>query len=113
MKKFPISYLDLSLCLEDNSRDINEYYLDAETGEVITIDLYLYHKWEKGEKINKEDLPQWQQEKFDTMMAVFNDVSRQRYHPVPQIWPDDDADIMRRFMRTVRNEMIADELFGG
>jgi len=111
MKKLPISYLDLELCLEDHTRDINQYYLDTETGEVITVDQSLYSQWEDGEDIDKDDLPPWQQDQFDSMMAVFNDVSEQRFKIVPEFDAIDEADAMRLFVRKVRNEKIADELF--
>jgi len=111
MKKLPITYLDLELCLEDYTRDINQYYLDTETGDVITVDRSLYSQWEDGEEIVKEDLPQWQQKDFDTMMAVFNDVNERRYKMVPEFDAIDEADTMRLFVRKVRDKAIADELF--
>lgn len=111
MKKLPISYLDLEHCLEDHTRDINQYYLDTENGDVITVDQSLLSQWEDGEEINKEDLPPWQQEDFDSMMAVFNDVNEQRYKMVPEFDAIDESETMRLFVRKVRNERIADELF--
>ena len=111
MKKLPISYLDLELCLEDHTRDINQYYLDTETGEVITIDQSLYSQWEDGEEIEKEDLPPWQQDQFDSMMAVFNDVNEQRLKMVPEFDAIDEADTMRLFVRKVENRAITNELF--
>ena len=111
MKKLPISYLDLELCLEDHTRDINEYYLDTETGAVVIVDQSLYNQWEDGEEIEKEDLPPWQQKDFDSMVAVFKDVNEQRYKMVPEIMAMDEADIMRMFVRKVKNDVIADELF--
>ena len=110
MKKLPISYLELELCLEDHSREINQYYLDTETGDIITVDQSLHRQWEDGEDIAKEDLPPWQQDQFDSMMSVFNDVNEQRYKMAPEFDAIDEADAMRLFVRKVRNEKIADEL---
>lgn len=110
MKKLKISTL-ITEYYNDFSRDINEYYLDLQTGEIIVIDSFLYRQWEDGEEIVKEDLPQWQQDEYDTMMAVFNDVDEKRYIPIPSVDAGESADIMHRFARTVQNEKIADELF--
>jgi len=71
----------------------------------------LQSQWENEGEIAKEDLPQWQQEEFDTIMAVFNDVGEKRYHIIPSADAGESSDIMRRFARTVRNEKIADDLF--
>lgn len=111
MKKLPISYLDLELCLEDHTRDINQYYLDTETGDVITVDQSLQSQWEDGEEIAKEYLPPWQQGNFDSMMAVFNDVNERHYKMVPEFDAIDEADTMRLFVRKVQDEAIANELF--
>ncbi len=94
---------------DDFSRDINQYYLDTQTGETIVIDGYLKSQWEDGEEIIKEELPEWQQKEYDTMMAVFNDF-KGRFEEIPSVDPGESTDIMRRFVRTVKNQKIADEL---
>jgi hypothetical protein len=42
---------------------------------------------------------------------VFNDVNEQRYKMVPEIWAGDEADTMRLFVRKMKDDAIADELF--
>ena len=96
---------------DDFTRDINEYYLDTQTGDIIIIDSMLRSQWEDEGELVKEDLPQWQQENYDEMIAIFNDVDEERYHGIPAVDVGESADIMRDFARTVPNEKIADELF--
>ncbi len=71
----------------------------------------LQSKFEENGELVKEDLPQWQQEDYEKMIAVFNDVGEKRYKIIPAIDAGESADIMRDFVRTVPNEKIADELF--
>jgi len=96
---------------DDFTREINKYYLDTQTGEIIIIDSMLQSQWEDEGEIKKEDLAQWQQESYDEMMAVFNDVDEERYHGIPSVDVGESANIMRKFIHTVQNEKIADELF--
>ena len=96
---------------DDFDRDTNQYYLDTKTGETIVFESFLQNRWEDGGEIVKEDLPQWQQDEYDTIMAVLNDVDRNRYHEIPSVDVGESSDIMREFARTVQNEKIADELF--
>jgi len=96
---------------DDFTRDINEYYLDTQTGDIIIIDSMLRSQWEDEGELVKEDLPQWQQQNYDEMIAIFNDVDEERYCGIPAVDVGESADIMRDFVRTVQNEKIADELF--
>jgi len=71
----------------------------------------LHSQWEDEGEIVKEDLPLWQQENYDTMMAVFNDIDEERYYGVPSVDVGESADIMRQFAKTGQNAKLADELF--
>lgn len=97
---------------DNYTRDINEYYLDTQTGDIINIDLMLRSQWEDEGELVKEDLPQWQQENYEQMIAVFNDFDEERYCVIPSVDVGEGIDIMRDFTHTVKNQKIADELFG-
>jgi len=109
MKTLKITNL-LAKYYDDFTREFNTYYLDKETGEIIIIDSMLYNQWESGEEIKKADLPQWQQEDFETIIAALNDYGK-RYEAIPSVDPGETNDIMRQFVGTVKNQKIADELY--
>ena len=70
MKTLKITNL-IAQYYDDFTREINKYYLDNQTGDIIFIDSMLRSQGDEEGEIEKEDLPQWQQNNYDSMMAVF------------------------------------------
>ena len=110
MNKIPISYVELSMCLEDKSREELEYYLDRETGNIIKVDCFLMQKWEAGEETTHEDFPDFQKEEYDAMISVLKDSEGKRYHGIPRIWPKNENRIIDDFINTIDNEQISEKL---
>jgi len=110
MKSLKIDLGDLIHPMQDQSRDINEYYLDTQTGEVIWVDRFLFDQIKAGKEPDMELVPDWQQKQLEAMRAIFED-TEERYQRVPEVWSDKAYEIMVNFIRTVRNHRIADALW--
>ena len=91
---------------DDFNRDIYNYYLDKQLGRIVTIDSMLKRQWQEEGEINKQDLPQKQQENYNAMMAVFFDAGEDRYVGIPHVHAIESANIMRRFAKTVQNKKL-------
>jgi hypothetical protein len=110
MKKLAISYVELSMCLEDKSRELSEYYLDVQTGDIIKTDCGIMQQWEEGEEITVEDFPDLPPEAFSEMLAVFSDTDKNRYFVVPKIWPENEKDIMNKFILKINDVNLSEKL---
>ena len=92
MKSLKIDLGDLIHPMQDQSRDINEYYLDTQTGEVIWVDRFLFDQIEAGEEPDMELVPDWQQKQLETMRAILED-TEERYQRVPKVWSHEACEI--------------------
>ncbi|RLA98571.1 MAG: hypothetical protein DRG83_14320, partial [Deltaproteobacteria bacterium] len=78
MKSLKVDFYELIMAMQDQSRDINEYYLDTQTGEVIWVDRFLFDQIEAGKEPNMELVPAWQQKQLEAMRAILED-TEERY----------------------------------
>lgn len=74
------------------------------------MDCFLFNQIEEGEEPDMEFVPDWQQEQLEEIKAIFED-TEERYQRVPEVWSDEAYEIMVNFIRTVRNNRIADALW--
>lgn len=79
MKRLKIDLDDIVMAMQDFSRDVNNYYLDTETGEVKAVDSMLFYEIESGEE--PDDVPEWQKEEIPMIRAIMADDKRYRYIP--------------------------------
>ncbi len=110
MKTLTINFDDLYHPMHDQTREINDYYLDTETGELIYVDAMTFSRLEEDEELEPEDIPQWMEEDIPKMKAILED-QKDRYLNVPAVDSHTSYDIMRRFIPTVEDEKIADALW--
>lgn len=110
MKTLPIDFFDLYTPMKDQSRDMYDYYLDTETGEVISVDTHLFNRLEEGEELEPYDIPQWMEGAEEQIEAILND-DKNRFLRVPEVYSPEAYDIMKRFVSTVQDQQIADQLW--
>ena len=96
--------------MQDQSRDIDKYYLDTQTGEVLYLDCFLFRQIEEGEELDMELIPDWQQGQIGEINAILED-TEELYQRVPEVWSNEAYDIMVDFIKTVPDNRIADDLW--
>jgi hypothetical protein len=125
MKKLNIKFDDIQKAMEDVSRDKFEYYLDIETGDVITISEEILREIESRlydndydeieddieyvEYDEEPDLPDWMEDEVELVMEVLLDEER-RYVHIPEREPQKTYKTMAEFIDTVENLMLKEEL---
>ena len=92
MKSLKVDFYELIMAMQDQSRDINEYYLDTQTDEVIWVDRFLFDQIEAGEEPDMELVPAWQQKQLEAMRAILED-TEERYQRVPEVWSHEAYEI--------------------
>lgn len=101
MKRLKIEIDDVVLAREDFTRDINDYYLDLQTGEVVSVDNMLLSSVEEGEV--PDNLPDWQKHEIPIARAIAAEDERYVYIPA------NDADESYRLMRDFVLYEVEDE----
>ncbi|OGW46812.1 MAG: hypothetical protein A2Y66_03985 [Nitrospirae bacterium RBG_13_41_22] len=87
MKKLKVNFDEIQKAMEDVSRDTFDYFLDLETGEVITFSeeildviksrLYISDSEEFGDDVEyiefdeEPDIPDWMQDEVDLALEIF------------------------------------------
>jgi len=106
MKKLKVDMAELEAAFEDASWEMN-YYLDLETGEVITVTDEMRLYWEEPPDY---PLPDWQQEWVEMAKQV-EDGYGSRYVSVPQGDSRQGYQDMERFISTVQDDCLREQLW--
>ena len=124
MKKLAVNWMQLELAFDDSSFE-SSYYLDTETGQVLTVTSeargQLEDIYEEFAAVDDDEafdlsavLPQtglhdWQQE--DVLLAYeIGDGFNPRYLPIPRRESREAYRVMRDFIDTVEDDHLADRL---
>lgn len=100
-KKLKVDLDEIASAMEDQDRDINDYYLNIETGELYALDRQLLKRIEEGKSL--DDIPEWMKEEIPVARAVFAEAPR--YRRVPENLSEEAYGIMEDFVyKEVENE---------
>jgi hypothetical protein len=125
VKKYNVNFDDIQKAMEDVSRDTFEYYLDIETGEVITLSeeilgeiksrLYdseydeIEDDIEYIEYDEEPDLPEWMEDEVELALEVLLD-EQGRYVRIPEREPPKAYKTMAEFIDTVEDFVLKEKL---
>ena len=118
MKLLKIDFNEIQKAMEDVSRDAFDYFLDLETGEIITISVdalegaksSLY----KGDELIDEssleayDMPEWIEDEVELAIRIFSE--KQRYVRIPERESQEVYALMKKFTEEIDELMPHDEL---
>jgi len=95
--------------MDDFTRDINDYYLDLETGKVVCVPVHMIEELEVDGEIDEEDLPDWERDLVPLARAVAaEDV---RYARVPESDSHEAYRLMQDFIGEVDDEEASRRLW--
>ena len=125
MKELKVNCDEVQKAMEDISRDTFDYFLDTQTGEVITVSeeilremkdmLYDEDYEEMGDEIEyiefdtEPEVPDWMFDEADLALEVLLD-STARYIRIPEMNSDTAFSIMKEFVQTVRDHVLKKKL---
>jgi hypothetical protein len=105
-KRLMIEFDQLEWAMNDTMRDINDYYLDTETGEVYTLPAELVEAARSAEE--SDALPAWELDLLPVAEAVAD--GDPRFVRVPEGDPTDAWELISQFIGTVEDEQVAGAL---
>ncbi|MCL6558809.1 MAG: UPF0158 family protein [Firmicutes bacterium] len=101
MRRLEIDFEEIAMALE-SSRELSDYYLDVETGELVVIPAELL-----ALDCDEEDLsslPDWEQALIPLVREIQG--GSERYEPVPQIPSYEIYNLMLEFVETVTDQRL-------
>jgi hypothetical protein len=121
VKLLNIDFTEIQKAMEDVSRDAYDYFLDLETGGVITISVDMLEKAEKtlcsddekiitaGKEIDEYDMPEWIEKEVELSIKIFSD--RERYVRIPERESYETYNLMREFVENIDEFQPHDRLY--
>ena len=125
MNELKVNYDEVQKAMEDISRDTFDYFLDTQTGEVITFSeeilnelknlLYDEDYEEMADEIEyiefdqEPEMPDWMFDEADLALEILLD-STSRYIRIPERNSDTAFSVMKEFVQTVRNRDLQKKL---
>lgn len=106
MRKLEVDFEELAVALEDHSREMIDYYLDTETGDVIAIPTELFDELEWPCSTDIEDLDGWDEALLTAARSIAAESGPDdpgRYVWVPQRESYEAYDTMVCFAESVEN----------
>lgn len=100
---------DLLLALEMASDEIIMRF-DRQLGQIVSVDGSLFRQAEDGEDEDFSELPDWQQEEVKTAREILED-DGSRFIDPPDKFEFHEYRQMERFIGTVENQRVAEELW--
>ena len=107
MKKLKVDLGLIGEHMQNQNRHDMDFYLDKETGEVITIETDILRKLEDGEEM--EDLPDWQVEQVKIAEEIISPGS-DRYIRIPEKPSYEGYNLMEEFAEGVEDDLLRDKL---
>ena len=120
MKLLKIDFNEIQKAIEDVSRDAFDYFLDLETGEVMTISNEILEKAEANlyksdnepitneKEIDEYDMPEWIEDEVELAIRIFSE--KQRYVRIPERESQEVYILMKKFTEGVEELHPHDEL---
>jgi hypothetical protein len=125
MKNLKINFDEIQKAMEDVSRDVFDYYLDLETGDIISFSeeilgeveskLYFTDSEEIGDNIEymefdeEPHIPVWMEDEVELILEILLDDDN-RYVRIPERSPLAAFRSMESFIETVNNPTLRQEL---
>ena len=109
MKELKIDLEMIEMAMEDVNRDLIEYYLDTENGQVIVLSEEVSKYIEDDEYMNIRDLPDWQKDEIKIAEKILNDQT-DRYVNIPEKPSYESYEVMVDFTDRVEDELLRDKL---
>lgn len=109
MKELKIDLEMIEMAMEDVNRDLIEYYLDTENGQVIVLSEEASKYIEDDEYVNIRDLPDWQKDEIKVAEKILNDQT-DRYVNIPEKPSYESYEVMVDFTEIVEDELLRDKL---
>ena len=109
MKELKIDLEMIEMAMEDVNRDLIEYYLDTENGQVIVLSEEASRYVEDDEYLNIRDLPDWQKDEIKVAEKILNDQT-DRYVNIPEKPSYESYEVMVDFTEIVEDELLRDKL---
>jgi hypothetical protein len=108
MRSLPINLDELAEAMDQTMRDVNEWYLDTQTGQVILIQTDIGGD-EDDEEEDDADLPEWQRKAREQVRLVHNDATDRFVH-IPENESRDSYGLMEEFIDGLQHERAKDLL---
>jgi len=105
MRKLKVDLGQLGSCMQDVERLDSNYYLDTETGEILSIPDEVLGAVECGEA---DALSEWGQELVEHARKIIE--NRDRFRRVPEIPSYEVYNLMVRFAKGVEDEALGEKL---
>jgi len=125
-KLLNVDFTEIQEAMEDVSRDAFDYFLDLETGEVITVSLDMLEKAEgtlyksndevidADKELDGYDMPEWIEKEVELAIKIFSE--KDRYVRIPERESYETYNLMKRFVEGIDElhpyERLADSLNG-
>ncbi|MDP3112304.1 MAG: UPF0158 family protein [Thermodesulfovibrionales bacterium] len=121
MKLLKIDFIEIQKAMEDVSRDAFDYFLDLETGEVMTISNEMLEKAEANlyksdnepitneKEIDEYDMPEWIEKEVEMAVRIFSS-EKDSYVRIPERESSDAYNLMKKFTEGVEELHPHDEL---
>jgi len=120
LKLLKIDINKIQKAMEDVSRDAFDYFLDLETGEVITVSVDVLEKAEDSlyktydepitdeKEVEEFDMPEWVEKEVELAIKIFSDEGR--YLRIPERESKEAYGLMEEFTESVTELHPHDEL---
>ncbi|RJQ41497.1 MAG: hypothetical protein C4550_01670 [Nitrospiraceae bacterium] len=118
MKLLKIDFNEIQKAMEDVSRDAFDYFLDIETGSVVTISVDALERVKgslyKGDELIDEssleayDMPEWIEDEVELAIRIFSE--KQRYVRIPERESKEVYALMKKFTEGIDELRPHDEL---
>ena len=106
MRSLNINLDELAEAMDQIDRDLNEWYLDTQTGQIVVVETDLDEDEEENE--DDDDAPAWQKEERPTARLV--EEYPDRFVNIPENDRHEAYQLMEEFIATVRDERANDLL---
>jgi hypothetical protein len=109
MKELKVDFEMIGMAMEDVNRDLIDYYLDTENGQVIVLSDEASKYAGDDEYINIRDLPDWQIDEIKVAENILNNQTG-RYVNIPEKPTYESYELMVDFTEIVEDELLRDKL---
>lgn len=109
MKELQVDLEMIGMAMEDVSRDLAEYYLDTENGQVIVLSEEASKYVRDDEYMNIRDLPDWQIDEIKVAENILNNQTG-RYVNIPEKPTYESYELMVDFTDIVEDELLREKL---
>jgi hypothetical protein len=111
-RELNVNLTELIEAMDQIERDLNEWYLDRQTGEVLLVGKEILRDLEfdeDGAEAMSGKIPDWQQAERDLAARIEADATG-RYERIPENKPRQGYRLMEQFAATVRDPSLREKL---